>query len=162
MIWERWALETLLFTPFFPEAVLRILLTSLLVVVASGLVAGAAPEGYHLLKTYPVPGDGGWDYLTVDAAARRVYVSHATQVVVLDADSGAVLGTIPDTPGVHGITLATDLGRGFISNGKADTVTIFDLKTRKRIGNDVATGKDPDAIRYDPSSKRVFAFNGHG
>jgi DNA-binding beta-propeller fold protein YncE len=134
------------------------LATSLLILVAAGAV-GAAPD-YHLDKTFPVPGDGGWDYLTVDAAARRVYVSHGNQVDVLDADSGEIKGTIPDTKGVHGIALAPELGRGFISNGRADTVAIFDLKTLKRIGDDLATGKNPDCILYDPSSKRVFAFCG--
>ena len=109
-----------------------------------------------------MPGNGSWDYLTVDPAARRVYISHATQVDVLNADSGELVGTILNTPGVHGIALAPELGRGFISNGKANTVAIFDLKTLKRIGDDVATGKGPDAILYDPSSKRMFAFCGHG
>jgi DNA-binding beta-propeller fold protein YncE len=141
---------------------MRTLAASLLILVAAGAAAAAAPEGYHLDKTFPVPGDGGWDYLTVDAAARRVYVSHATQVDVLDADSGEVTGTIPNTPGVHGIAVAPDLGRGFISNGRADTVAIFDLKTLKRIGDDVATGKNPDCILYDPFTKRVFAFCGRG
>jgi DNA-binding beta-propeller fold protein YncE len=141
---------------------MRTLGVSLLILVAAGVATAAAPEGYHLDKTFPVPGDGGWDYLTVDSAARRVYISHGNQVDVLDADSGEVKGTIPDTKGVHGIAVAADLGRGFISNGKSDTVAIFDLKTLKRIGDDVATGKDPDAILYDPSTKRVFAFCGHG
>jgi DNA-binding beta-propeller fold protein YncE len=140
---------------------MRTLGVSLLILVAAGAVV-AAPEGYHLDKTFPVPGDGGWDYLSVDAAGRRVYVSHGNQVDVLDADSGEVKGTISDTKGVHGIAVAADLGRGFISNGRSDTVAIFDLKTLKRIGEDVATGKGPDAILYDPSSKRVFAFCGHG
>jgi YVTN family beta-propeller protein len=117
------------------------------------------PSGYHLIKTIPVAGDDGWDYLVVDAAARRVYVSRGIHVVVLDADSGAVVGDIPDTQGVHGIALAPDLGRGFISNGRANTVTIFDLKTLKTIGT-VKTGTNPDAIVYDAGSKRVFAMNG--
>ncbi len=112
------------------------------------------------MKTIPVPGDGGWDYLTVDAAGRSVYISHGNQVDVLDADSGEIKGTIPDTKGVHGIAVAADLGRGFISNGRADNVAIFDLKTLKRIGDDVPTGKNPDCILYDPSTKRVFAFCG--
>src|ERR1700731_1918478 len=92
------------------------------------------PSGYHVIKTIPIGGAGRWDYDIVDSAARRVYVSHSTHVVVLDADSGAKVGDIPDTPGVHGIALAPDLGRGFTSNGKANTVTIFDLKTLKTIG----------------------------
>jgi DNA-binding beta-propeller fold protein YncE len=141
---------------------MRTLGVSLLVLVAAGAAAAAAPEGYHLDKTFPVPGEGMWDYLTVDAAARRVYVSHSNQVDVLDADSGEVKGTIPDTKGVHGIAVASDLGRGFVSNGRSDTVAIIDLKTLKRIGDDVPTAKGPDAILYDPSTKSVFAFCGRG
>jgi hypothetical protein len=134
-----------------------------LLVVASGMVWAAGsrpvPSGYHLVKSIPVGGEGGWDYLTVDADARRLYLSHATKVVVFDADSGAQVGEIPDTQGVHGIALAPDLGRGFTSNGRADTVTIFDLKTLKMVGS-VKAGTNPDAILYDGVTKRVFAFNG--
>ena len=126
-----------------------------------GLAAIAAPPGYSLLKTVPVPGDGSWDYLIVDDAARRVYVSHGTQVEVLDADSYELKGTIPDTKGVHGIALAPEFGRGFTSNGRSDSVTIFDLKTLE-IKGQVKTGKNPDAIIYDPATKQVFAFNGGG
>src|SRR6516225_9460982 len=90
-------------------------------------------SGYHVIKTVSVPGDEGWDYVTVDSAGRRVYVSHGTHVVVLDADSYAVVGDIPDTQGVHGISIASDLGRGFTSNGRANTSTIFNLKTLKTI-----------------------------
>ena len=117
------------------------------------------PSGYHVIKTVPISGEGGWDYVTVDSDARRVYVSHATQVVVLDADSYAVVGSIPDTQGVHGIAVASDLGRGFTSNGRANNATIFDLKTLKTIGT-VKTGTNPDAIIYDAVTKRVFTFNG--
>lgn len=134
----------------------------LLSVLALAATAPAAPPaGYKLEKTVPVPGDGGWDYLTVDAAARRVYVSHATRVEVLDADTGDVKGHIADTAGVHGIAVAADLGRGFTSNGRANAVTVFDLKTLKPLAT-VPTGKNPDAILYDAASKRVFAFNGGG
>jgi YVTN family beta-propeller protein len=127
----------------------------------AGSVAAAAPgpSGYHVAKTIPVGGDSGWDYLTVDSANRRVYVSHGTHVVVLDADTQATVGDIPDTQGVHGIAIAADLGRGFVSNGRANTVTIFDIKTLKTIGT-VNTGTNPDAILFDPVTKRVFAFNG--
>jgi DNA-binding beta-propeller fold protein YncE len=121
----------------------------------------ADPTGYKLEKTISIPRDGGWDYLTVDPAGRRVYVSHATRVEVLDADSGELTGQVADTAGVHGIAVAADLGRGFTSNGRADTVTVFDLKTLKPLAS-VATGKNPDSILYDPASKRVFAFNGGG
>jgi len=125
------------------------------------LAASAAPgaSGYRVIKTVPISGEGGWDYVTVDSDARRVYVSHATQVVVLDADTLAVVGSIPDTQGVHGIAIASDLGRGFTSNGRANNATIFDLKTLKTIGT-VNTGANPDAIVYDSGSKRVFTLNG--
>ncbi len=95
----------------------------------------------------------------MDSSSRRLYISRATHVIVIDADSGKPVGDIPDTPGVHGIALAPELGRGFISNGREGTVTIFDLKTLKAITK-VKAGENPDAILYDPASKRVFAFNG--
>lgn len=104
-------------------------------------------------------GEGGWDYLNVDGAARRLYVSRGTHVMVVDIDSDTLVGDIPDTPGVHGIALAPELGRGFTSNGKAGTSTIFDLKTLSKIA-DVKTGDNPDCIIYDPASKNVFTFNG--
>jgi hypothetical protein len=123
------------------------------------LFVAAAPTGYHILAEVKIGGEGGWDYLTVDSAARRLYVSHATHVVVVDLDSNKVVGDIPDTPGVHGIAVASELNRGFISNGRGNTVTIFDLKTLKVIGT-AATGENPDSIRYDAVSLRVFTFNG--
>src|SRR6266478_894013 len=125
------------------------------------LAASAAPgaSGYKVVKTVPISGEGGWDYVYVDSDARRIYVSHATQVVVLDADSYEVVGSIPDTQGVHGIAIASDLGRGFTSNGRTNTATIFDLKTLKTIGT-VNTGANPDAIVYDSGTKRVFTLNG--
>jgi hypothetical protein len=127
------------------------------------LAASAAPgaSGYKVIKTVPISGEGGWDYIYVDSDARRVYVSHATQVVVLDADSYEVVGSIPDTQGVHGIAIAPELGRGFTSNGRSNDVTIFDLKTLKTLGT-VKTDANPDAIVYDSVSKRVFTFNGRG
>jgi DNA-binding beta-propeller fold protein YncE len=116
-------------------------------------------ENYHVVKKIPIPGQGGFDYLTIDEGARRLYVSHGTQVEVLDVDSGAIVGKIPNTLGVHGIAIAPELGRGFVSDGQASTVTIFDLKTLKTIG-EVPTGKKPDAIIYDQATSQVFAFNG--
>jgi DNA-binding beta-propeller fold protein YncE len=130
-----------------------------LVAGMAALTALAAPPGYHLLKTIPIAGDGGWDYVTVDDAARRVYVSHGTKVVVLDADSYEVKGEIADLKGVHGIAVAPDLDRGFISNGQGNNVTVFELKTLKAVGT-VETGKNPDAILFDSVTQRVFAFNG--
>ena len=119
----------------------------------------AGPSGYHLIKSIPMGGDTGWDYLLVDSRARRVYVSRGTHVAVLDADTFAGAGDIPDTQGVHGIAIASDLGRGFTSNGRANTATIFDLKTLQMLGT-VNTGKNPDAIVYDAVTKLVFTLNG--
>ena len=104
-------------------------------------------------------GDEGWDYVAVDSDARRIYVSHGSRVVVLDADSDAVTGEIADTQGVHGIAIASDLGRGFTSNGRANTVTIFDLKTLSNLGT-IKAGTNPDAIVYDAGTKRIFTMNG--
>ena len=133
---------------------------ALLLFPVQPLRAQAGASGYHVVKTIPIGGDGGWDYCLVDSDARRIYITHATHVVVLDADSNAVVGDIPDTPGAHGIALAPDLGRCFISNGRGNSVTIFDMKTLKTISTVPIEGKNPDAIYYDAASKRVFTFNG--
>jgi DNA-binding beta-propeller fold protein YncE len=130
-----------------------------LCLVTAGIALTAAAGGYHVTGKFKVGGEGGWDYLTADSAARRLYVSHAAQVEVLDLDSGEVVGKIADTPGVHGIAIAPESGRGFVSCGRTANVKIFDLKTLKPVG-EAATGKNPDAIIYDPVSRRVFAFNG--
>ena len=121
--------------------------------------AFAAPTGWKILKEIKIGGEGGWDYLTIDSAARRLYVTHNTHVVVVDPDSGKVVGDIPDTPGAHGVALAPELNRGFVSNGRGNNVTIFDMKTLKMISK-VAAGMNPDDITYEPKSGRVFAFNG--
>lgn len=119
------------------------------------------PSKYHLVKSVPVPGDEGWDYLDVDSRARRVYISHGSHVVVMNADTYAIEGDIPGTPGVHGIALAPSLDRGFISAGRANKAVIFDLKSLKTIGS-VDTDANPDAIVYDHVTKRVFTMNGRG
>jgi len=134
------------------------LLASLAFAVLSPLRAESA---YHFIKAIPVASDGGWDYLSVDSAARRLYVAHATRVVVIDLDRDAVVGEIADTPGVHGFAIAPELGRGFASNGKENTVSIVDLKTLKTLSK-VTTGENPDAVFYEPSRKEVYAFNGRG
>jgi len=121
--------------------------------------ARPASSGYTLAKTISIPGDEGWDYVGVDSAARRVYVSHGSHVVVLDADTYAIVGDIADTAGVHGIAISADLGRGFTSNGRTNNSTFFDLKTLKPIGV-YAAGTNPDAILYEPVTKCVFTFNG--
>jgi YVTN family beta-propeller protein len=138
----------------------RALCLAAILPLSCSLFAAPAPAGgYSVIKKIPIPGTGSFDYLTVDAAARRLYVSHGTQVEVVDIDSLTPVGTIPKTPGVHGVALAPELGRGFVSNGQANTVTIFDLKTLQPIA-DVPTGQKPDGIIYDPATSRVFAFNG--
>jgi DNA-binding beta-propeller fold protein YncE len=125
------------------------------------LVAGPA-AAWHLAREVGIPGDGGWDYLTFDAAANRVFVSHGIRVEVIDARKLTIIGAIDGTPGVHGIALAQDLGRGFVSAGASGSVVVFDLKTLTRLTEIRTTGENPDAILYEPSTRRVFTFNGRG
>jgi DNA-binding beta-propeller fold protein YncE len=131
----------------------------LALILAFGAAIHATASGYHVTKKLSLGGEGGWDYLTADGAARRLYVSRGTRVMVVDLNTGKLAGEIADTPGVHGIALAPSLNRGFISCGKSDSAVIFDLKTLKVLGH-VKTGANPDAILYDPASNRVFTFNG--
>jgi DNA-binding beta-propeller fold protein YncE len=121
------------------------------------VAAGASP--YHILTRLTLGGEGFWDYLGMDSDARRLYISRWTHVMVVDVDSYKVVGDIPNIGGVHGIAIAREFDRGFISEGEANQVTIFDLKTLKKTGA-VKTGQGPDGIIYDSASKRVFAFNG--
>lgn len=121
--------------------------------------AAFAAEGYHVLNKIKIGGTGGWDYLTLDNSARRLYVSHGTSVEVVDVDAGKPVGNIPQLHGVHGIAVAAPLNRGFISNGQSNSVTIFDLKTLAKVG-EPATGTNPDAICFEPKTQRVFTFNG--
>jgi len=134
----------------------------LAVALSHAATPAPAGSGYHVIKTLPIGGEGGWDYVYVDSDARRVYVSRGTHTMVVDADSYAVVGDIPDTQGVHGVAVASDLGRGFTSNGRSNDVTVFDLKTLKSVGANVKTDANPDAILYEPVTKRVFTFNGRG
>jgi DNA-binding beta-propeller fold protein YncE len=128
------------------------------VVVFSSIAYAAAP-GYHIIKKIQIGGEGGWDYLSIDSEARRLYVSRSTHVIIIDIDADKIVGDIPDMPGVHGIAIASELGRGFISCGKSNIAVIFDLKTLKIIGQ-VKTGTNPDAILYEPVYKKVYTFNG--
>ena len=135
-------------------------------VLGLGLAASAATDaatgdGYKVVDHWPVAGTGKWDYLIVDAPHHHLFVSRSTHVQVIDLTSGALAGDIADTPGVHGIALAADSNRGFISNGKGDSVTVFNLETLATTGQIKLSGSDPDAIIYDAFSKRVYAFNGH-
>ncbi len=121
----------------------------------------AQDPGLHVVNTWKVGGNDWWDYLNVEPASRHLFISHGTHVVVINADSGEPVADIPDTPGVHGIALAPELGRGFTSNGREGSVSIFDLTTFKLIEKVKDVGENPDAILYDPATKRVFTFNGH-
>ena len=131
--------------------------------VAFGLLAlvsyGADTPSYHFLKEIPIGGDGGWDYLSVDPAGRRLYVSHGTKVVVVDIDAYSIAGEIPDTPGVHGFAIAPESGHGFSSNGREGKANMVDLKTLKVISK-VETGQNPDCIIYNPGKEEVYAMNG--
>jgi len=134
-------------------------LVSVISVALAAMAFAAAGPGYHVATTYKLGGDGGWDYLITDPDSRHTYISRGTHVMVIDADSGKSVGDIADTPGVHGIALAPELGRGFTSNGREGTVSIFDIKTLAT-SSKVKVGDNPDAILYDPATKRVFTFNG--
>lgn len=125
------------------------------------LLAGVAfaAEGYHVLNKIKIGGTGGWDYVTVDSNAHRLYATHGTVVEVIDTEAGKPVGQIPQLHGVHGVALAPDLNKGFISNGQSNSVTIFDLKTLAKSG-EPATGMNPDSICYEPKTQRVFTFNG--
>jgi YVTN family beta-propeller protein len=139
------------------RALIRSLLVALVIAGLTAVVRAAGP--YSLVQPIPIGGEGGWDYVAVDSAAHRLYVSHATKVVVVDTTTNAVVGEVPDTAGVHGIAVAPELGRGFISCGRENKVAIFDLKSLATIEK-VTTGENPDAILYEPSRKEVYAFNG--
>jgi len=132
---------------------------ALLLFLASAPLFAQDP-GLHIVNTFELGGEGGWDYLTLDPSSRHLFISRATHVIVVDADSGKVVGDIPDTLGVHGIALDTGNARGFTSNGREGTVTIFDLNTLKPIDKIKDVGENPDAILFDPATKRVFTFNG--
>ncbi|MDP4238144.1 MAG: YncE family protein [Bacteroidota bacterium] len=124
------------------------------------IATSSAQSSYKVVNKIHLEGNGGWDYITLDEAASRLYVSHGNEVQVVDVTNDKLIGTIPDTKGVHGITLAGELGKGFISNGRDTSVTIFNLKTLKLIAKVKVTGNNPDGILYDPFSHRVFTFNG--
>ena len=127
--------------------------------IANLALSGDLP--YRFVKEIQVGGEGGWDYLSVDASARRLYVSHATAVVAIDIDKDVVVGTITNTPGVHGFALAPELQRGFASNGREATVSVVDLKSLQTLAK-VPTGENPDAILYEPGRHEVYSFNGKG
>jgi DNA-binding beta-propeller fold protein YncE len=136
-----------------------------LLAAATSLVCSAStradPE-YRVLGRTVLGGEGGWDYLTVDAPGHRLFVTRGTHVMVVDLGTMRVAGDVPNTPGVHGVALAPALGRGFTSNGRDTSVTVFDLRTLAAIRTVKVTGRGPDAIVFDPASGRVFTMNGGG
>ena len=123
------------------------------------IAAAFAAEGYKVITKIKIGGVGGWDYLAVDPAANRVYASHATFVEVVDTTSGKVVGQISQLHGVHGIAVAPEFGKGFITNGQSNSVTIFDLKTLAKVG-EPQTGQNPDSVCFEPKTKHIFTFNG--
>jgi DNA-binding beta-propeller fold protein YncE len=137
----------------------RSLVRRTVLTLALGVTAALAADDYKVLRKAPLGGEGGWDFVTVDGPAKRLYIARGTRVMVVDTETLAVAGELPDTAGVHGVAVAPDLGRGFTTNGRTNNSTIFDLKTLKRLG-EVKTGENPDAILYEPRSHRVLAFNG--
>jgi DNA-binding beta-propeller fold protein YncE len=149
------------------RVVCRVLSVEWLALLATlGVVLGAAraeaSPGYHIAHEVSLPGEEGWDTLAFEQGGHRLFVSHGTRVLVVDTDTLKVVGEIADTPGVHGIALAPDLGRGYISAGRANTIVVFDLKTLARLKEIKTTGENPDVILYDAPSHRVFSFNGRG
>ncbi|GAC1692320.1 MAG: hypothetical protein PVS2B3_01000 [Steroidobacteraceae bacterium] len=130
--------------------------------LAPGPTPGAPAPRYHIAHEVPLPGEEGWDYLAFEQGGHRLFVAHGTRVLVVDTDTLRVVGEITDTQGVHGIALAPDLGRGFISAGLANSIVVFDLKTLARLKEIKTTGATPDAILYDAPSHRVLSFNGRG
>src|SRR4029077_10585351 len=132
-----------------------------LVLVLVTTHAQAGPQ-YRIAHEVPLPGDEGWDYLAFEPGGHRLFIAHGTRVQVIDTDKLALAGEIADTPGVHGIALAPDLGRGYISAGRSGVIVVFDLKKLARLKEIKTTGENPDAILYDTASHRVFTFNGRG
>jgi DNA-binding beta-propeller fold protein YncE len=129
-------------------------------IFAAASVTLAQAPGYHVIHRINVGGEGGWDYITVDATSNRLFLSRGTHAMVIDLGRDSVIGDIPNTAGIHGVALAPELNRGFTSNGRDSSVTIFDYKTLAPITVVKIHARNPDAILYDPATKRVFTFNG--
>ena len=140
---------------------LRMVLLVAAIFAYGAAVSAQAPTGtrYHTAYETVLGGEGGWDYLTLDANGLRLYISRSSHVSVVDPESRKEVGTIADTPGVHGIALAPELGKGYTSNGRDATVTVFDLRTLRQLSR-ISVGTNPDAIVYEPVTRRVFTFNG--
>jgi hypothetical protein len=130
--------------------------------IAGPLAAQASPSGYHVSRHIPVAGEGGWDYVTFDTVRSRIFIGRSNRVQIVDANSGQLVGEINNTPGVHGVALAYALGKGYTSNGRDTTVTVFDFVSLAPTKTIRVTGAGPDGIMYDSVSRRVFTFNGRG
>jgi hypothetical protein len=131
--------------------------------VLCGLLSGASPArplGYHVVARWLIGGEGGWDCLATDPAARHLYVTHGTQVEVLDLGTGKKLGVVPGTVGAHGVELAPALGRGFIASGRDSAIVVFDTKTLAPLARIPVPARVPDALLYEPTTRRVFSFDG--
>ncbi len=137
---------------------LTILISASLLFLSLSVSAQTNPSGITLIKKTVIGGTGGWDYVFISTEDRHLYLSHGNQVEVVNADTHEMIGVIPDTKGVHGIAAIPSLGKGYITNGKADNVTVFDIKTLK-VTSLIPAGTNPDALLYDQFSKRVFIFN---
>jgi YVTN family beta-propeller protein len=136
---------------------------ALILALAAGRLAGqGSPRtpDYQLKLAIPIGGEGGWDYVAFDTASGRAFAAHSTRVDVVDVAGGSLVGQIANTPGVHGIAIADELGRGFTSNGRENSVTIFDLRTLQELGRVKLGGQGPDAIVYEPVTRRVLTMNG--
>ena len=138
-----------------------IICLSIIALISGSAFSAKAQSGYHVTKTFHVASPGGWDYPASDPGSNKLYLSHGSQVNILDKTTGDSLGFIPNTTGVHGIAFVDDLGKGYTSNGRLNNVTVFDLKTAKILGQ-VATGKNPDWIMYDPFTKKIVTSNHTG
>jgi DNA-binding beta-propeller fold protein YncE len=146
----------------FSRSIMVACVVACLLALVGGALTFAANDagGYKVIRRIPVGGDGGWDYLRVDADTHRIFLSRGDHMMVVDEGTGKLLADLKDTKGIHGMALAYDLGKGFTSNGGANTITVFDLKTLAVTSVIPIQGKDPDSIIYDPMTKRVFTFNG--
>lgn len=132
----------------------------ILATIISFLPVAAQQPVYSLFKTIQVGDESSWDYLAMDTVNRNLYISHGTRVLILNTENDSLIAEVPNTAGVHGIAFNQELGRAYISNGRANSIVAVDLKTFQRLDSAIVTGINPDAILYDPYSRRVFAFNG--
>jgi DNA-binding beta-propeller fold protein YncE len=138
---------------------MRKLLIALVALFPGSPASVPQADAYHVVRRYVLGGAGGWDYLTLDSASRRLFIARDSRVTVINADKGTLVVEVPDIPGVHGVALAPDLGRAFASAGRDQSVRMFEMRSLKPLARVRTTGRDPDAVVYEPATRRVFAFN---